>query len=258
MEAITATPYKPLVWICTPLRHFDHNGPMTPEAFEGLSEHYKEPIRALSNHPNLPWRFEISITGGGGVARARNRFVSEFIERGGSPDDRLFFVDYDLMPTAQDYVDVLARNLAIVGGLYTTRAAKGRWVINKMPCAAPCANGVLQVMELGTGFKCYKREVFTKTLEDNPWLNCDSDFDHSKRELGFFSMGPVHDKKLWPGRHRWLTEDYWLDWLTRESGFPTFVDTRIKLRHKDDFTGRIFPDVFPPDPGDLPAEASEP
>lgn len=243
---------KPIVWICTPLRSMDLNGPITEEYFKTLPEHFRGPITEVSNWKDCPFRVQVNLTGGGGVARARNRFASDFMLATSCPDDRLHFVDFDLMPNAQDFVDLWARDLPIVGGLYTTRKADGGWVLNKMHGAVPGRGGLLQVMELGTGFKCFKRSVFEQVLRDNPWLDCESDFDHSRRELGFFSMGPVADKKLWPGRHRWLTEDYWFDWICRESGIPTFVDTRIKLRHKDDFSGKVFPDKFPLDPAALP------
>lgn len=245
---------KKVVWLATPLRHFEHDGALTPAILDSLDPHYADPIRELGTSTDLPWEFYVTILGGGGVARARNRVASEFME---SKADILFFVDYDLMPTAQHYVNVLSCDLPICGGLYTVRADYGHWVLNKLTGAAPKKNGLLQVMELGTGFKCFKREVFTKVLADNPWLDCESDFDHRKRELGFFSMGPVACS-LWPGRHRWLTEDYWFDWLCRESGFPIVANTNVKLRHKDDFNGKIYPQVFPDDPGRLPSETPEP
>lgn len=249
---------RPVVWICTPLRSFNCEGKLTQEAFETLGEHYKEPIRQLSLHPDLPWRIELNITGGGGVIRARNRFASDFMAKTSNPNDRLFFVDYDLMPTAQNYVDILLHDLDVVGGMYTTRADNGHWVLNKLSGVAPHRNGLLQVMELGTGFKCFKRACFQKTLDKNPWLDCESDFDHRKRELGFFSAGPVWDKQLWPGRGRWLTEDYWYDWICRDCDIPIVAQTKIKLYHKDDFSGKVYPAQFPPDPGLMPSEAIEP
>ena len=251
-------PRKPKVWLCTPLRHFEFNGLMTQEAFEQLPKHYREVVVALQQWKEMPWDLWVNITGGGGIFQARNLFVSDFIREGGEPDDKLWFWDSDLMPTAQDAVNLLSHDLSIVGGLYTTRADNGHWVMNLLPQARASAKGVLPVMELGTGFKTIKRKVLTKVLEDNPWLECESDVDHSKKVWSFFSMGPVWDKKLWPGKGRALTEDYWLDWLCRESGFVTCVDTNIKLRHKDDFTERVYPAVFPPTPGALPAEAKEP
>jgi hypothetical protein len=242
------------------MRHFDHKGVLTAAAFETLGDHFKEPQKELGRQPNLPWNFYQSITGGGGVIRARNIFASDFYTQTSNDEDILFFVDYDLMPTAQNYVDVLMRmkdpNISICGGLYTTRADDGHYVINQLPRATPGRGGLLQVMELGTGFKAYKRKVFRKAIEDNPWLVCEPE-NRGKPFYGFFSAGPVWDKQLWPGRGRWLTEDYWFDWLCRESGFAIFADTKIKLRHKDDFTGKVFPKVWPSDPGSLPEEAQE-
>ena len=248
---------KPVVWIATPLRHFEHDGEMTSGVFDKLADHYKKPIRELGLWPECPWDLQLQIVGGGGVARARNRFCSDFMAKPGRADDCIFFVDYDLMPTAQDNIQILSHDIGIIGGLYTTRAEQGHWVLNKLSGARPSDSGILPVMELGTGFLKIRRDTFEKVLNDNPWLDCESDFDHRKRELGFFSMGPVWDRKLWPGRGRWLTEDYWFEWLARESGIPTVVDTKVKLRHKDDFTGKIFPAVFPADPGKLPDEERE-
>ena len=246
----------------------DSNGAITRETWAKVKENYPryaDAIERLQSARDLPWTFLVMLTGGGSVFRARNRFASDFMAETKNPDDRLFFIDVDLLWEPQDVVDVLLHDQPIMGGLYTIRAKRGHWVMNKMNGAAPWPNGVLQVMEHGTGFKCFKRSVFQKVLDDCPgkvpgksWLDCRSDFDHKKRELCFFSAGPVWDDKYWPGEGRCLTEDYWFDWLCRESGIPTYVDTKIKLRHKDDVTGEIFPEVFPEDPCALPAESPEP
>ena len=47
-------------------------------------------------------------------------------------------------------------------------------------------------------------------------------------------MGPVKDEQIWPGRVRWLTEDYWLDWLTRDAGIVMVADVTIQLRHLEE------------------------
>ena len=120
----------------------------------------------------------------------------------------------------------------------------------------PDGNGIkdgwaLRVLELGTGFKCYKREAFEIIAEKNPWLKYEHD-DTKETEWGFFSMGPVTDEKFWPGRARWLTEDYWLDWLTRDAGIIIVEDTTVQLRHLEESTGEIFPKEFPPLPEAIP------
>lgn len=231
------SPKKPLVWIATPMRTLEANGLMSQEDVAKLPEHYREPLKQLfaaGMADQLPWRFELYLVGGGGVARARNKAVTDFIASGA---EFLFWQDLDILATPQNFVDVLCRMVAnklpIVGGLYTTREKNGHWVFNFPDMNGVQAGWALNVLETGTGFKCYHRSVFEKVLKDNPWLKCQND-DHHQVEYGFFSMGPVEDKHLWPGHNRWLTEDFWLDWLTRESGFPIVLDTKVLLKHHDD------------------------
>ena len=249
---------KPVCWIATPTRHLQLNGSLSQEAFESLKEDYRRPIVELQHFKDCPYQIYLYVTGGGSVFRARNRAASDFMAETKNPDDVLHFVDYDLMPDAQDYLHIWERNLPICGGLYTIRADNGHYVLNEWPGAVPSPSGQLHVMELGTGFKTFKRSVFQKVLDDNPWLDCESDYDRGKRELCFFSAGPVWDKRMWPGVGRCLTEDYWFDWLCRESGIMTVADLRVRLKHKDDFTGKIYPSVWPTLPGALPKENDAP
>ena len=256
--ASSPEPDRPVVWIATPRKDFKVSGEHNLETVLGACDaHYGDPIRQLANWPECPWDIKLVVVGGGGIYQGRNVIATQFIEQTKNPFDRLFFVDYDLMPKGQDYVDILMNDLDIVGGLYTTRAENGHWVMNQLPGAAPDKNGLLPVMDLGIGFKCFKRAVFTRVLKDNWWMDCRNDGDHSKRFYSFFNMGPVWDKKMWPGIGRPLTEDYWFDWITRESGFVTYADTKIRLRHLDEYAGKVYPAQFPHNPGALPAESKE-
>ena len=237
---------RPIVWICTPLRSFEGTGEMKRADFMKLAAHYREPIAQLAGDRTLPWQFQLCVVGGGGVARARNFIVAEARKAVKRPQ-RIFWVDYDLMPTAQDYVRVLATmdrtGLPVVGGLYTIRAENGHWVIN-FPSAHGTDNwGLLPVLELGTGFKCYEMSALDKIIEKNPWLEVLDD-DHKNTQWAVFSMGPVKDSH-WAPHSRWLTEDYWLDWLTRDAGLPVVVDANVRLRHLEELTGEIFPKEFP-------------
>ena len=260
-----------VLWIATPLKWMDEeaaaklpkSGNVDAAYFDsiGLDPGYYRPIlefAQVKGHPYTDIRW--NAVGGGGVARARNRIASEFYASTKNDDDTLLWYDYDLRPTVADFVSVLQRDLDICGGLYTIRCEHGHWVLNKFPgaIAKPSRSGLFPVMELGTGFKAMKRRVFRRALESSPWLDCESDFDHTKRELGFFSMGPVHDPRFWPGKHRWLTEDYWFDWICREAGIVCVVDQNVRIRHWDENRKQLFPTTFPPLPGELPAEAVEP
>jgi len=230
------TPKKPLVMIGTPLRHIECNGLMTPEAFEKLHENYRKPIQALLAATDLPFRFCLFVVGGGGVAKARNTITNAFLE---SEADVLLFHDYDLIPdpTGADHVKLVTRlfqnGLKIVGGLYTIRSEHGHWVINLPDAAGPLEGWGLRVLELGTGFKAFHRSAFETVAAKNPWLEYQDD-DTKQKGYGFFSMGPVKDEQIWPGRVRWLTEDYWLDWLTRDAGIVMVADVTIQLRHLEE------------------------
>jgi hypothetical protein len=246
---------RPLVWVATPFKDFRKAGKIDQEVFEELEPHFREPIRQISLAQTLPWQFELVLVGGGGVARARNKIVSDAMRK---KPKYVLFQDYDLMPKPQDYIRILNRmdkqNLMVCGGMYTIREDFGHWVLNTLPGAIPWPDGGLQVMELGTGFKCYRLEAFEKIAEKNPWLQYTCDDSHNQ-EWGFFSMGPVTDAKYWPGLSRWLTEDYWLDWLTRDADIPIIVDTAVQIRHKEGT--KVYPKEFPPIPGQLPPEAKE-
>ena len=250
---------KRKIWIVTPQKEFGRKGKVDiKEILDALSPHYANPIREIMEWRENPFDIQLVLSGGGGIYQARNVMATQFMEATNNDNDRLHFVDYDLMPTAQDYIDIWSHDISVVGGLYTIRADNGHWVLNLLPGATASAKGILPVMELGTGFKCFKRGVFRKVLADNPWLDCESDSDHSKRFYSFFSMGPVWDKRMWPGKGRGLTEDYWFDWLCRESGIITCAATKVQLRHRDSMSNRVYPAVFPPAPGALPPEAKEP
>jgi hypothetical protein len=235
---------KPLVWIATPLKELEVDGVLTPEIFESLAPHYRDPIRELMSKPDLPWRFELCVTGGGCIAGARNTISAAFLA---SKADLLFFVDYDLMPDWTDFVKILSKGLPVCGGLYTVRDRNGGWVMNNLRGRA---------IELGGGFKCYAREALETVTKNNPGLEYMRD-GTGKKETAFFCMAPAKDE-LWSNQSRWLTEDYWLDMLCRHSGIAVVADLSVKLKHYDARTGKVFPDVFPPEPDKLPPECNEP
>jgi len=235
-QQLLQTPRKPLVMIGTPLKHIECNGAMTPEAFAKLHDNYRKPIQALLTATDLPFRFCLFVVGGGGVAKARNTITNAFL---GSEADILLFHDYDLITdeTGADHVKVVMRlfqnGLKCVGGLYTIRADNGHWVINLPDAGGPLEGWGLRVLELGTGFKAQTRSYFELIAAKNPWLEYQDD-DTKQKCYGFFSMGPVKDEEIWPGRGRWLTEDYWLDWLARDAGIVMVADVTIQLRHLEE------------------------
>ena len=104
LPADWSAPKKPLVWIMTPVRNLKDNGVISPDTFKNLAPHWRDPVHALYAAQELPWRFDIMLVGGGGVARARNKAVVDFLA---SDAEFLFMVDYDLQPTTEDYLEIL-------------------------------------------------------------------------------------------------------------------------------------------------------
>jgi hypothetical protein len=229
------------------------------KAFSLMPDHYRKPIEELAAQPGLPWELQMMLTAGGAISRQRCRFATDFMDKAASPDDIMLMVDFDIAPTGQNYVDLLCRmasGVDVCGGLYTTRDRSGHWVVNVLPGEQPSPSGLLRVIEIGTGFKAFRRSVFDRVLLRNPWLSC-VDETNPSRLCGFFSMGPVRDEKVWPGFSRWLTEDFWFDWLCRDAGITIAADTRIRLKHRDEDTGELYPAQFPGEPGALPPEIRE-
>jgi hypothetical protein len=106
-------------------------------------------------------------------------------------------------------------------------------------------DGLLQVVETGTGLKAYFWEVFKVLEEVYPTLKY---FDRNTGEehWGWFQQVVMNED--------FPSEDYYLDWLVRQAqgrvrGLGIFVDTKLKLRHRGS-DGTLYPvGDWPPIPG---------
>lgn len=243
---------RPIVWVATPLKQFDA-GEITEENYKKLPEHYRASIGAFStlcNQNKLPWRFNLFISSGGSVFHGRAYIVSRFLD---SDAEYLFFRDLDLIddPTGRDFIEILYKmymhKVDICGGLYTTRedGPHCHWILNGCDVAGPLGGWALRVMELGTGYKCFRRRVFTTIGERYPWMKCEHDETHLA-EWAFFSAGAIRDDKYFPDKNRFLTEDYWFDHYCRKENFVIVAHVGVKLKHEDN--GKIYPKEFPPLP----------
>lgn len=113
--------------------------------------------------------------------------------------DALFFLDADLNFDGQDFINVLRRPEAVVGGTYRTKEADGVrftcWPV--MPYN--WQDGVIEMESIGTGFLRIKREVFERMeapavegtkayfncrVEDGKYLGEDYAFCKDWREQG--------------------------------------------------------------------------
>lgn len=238
------------VMIATPFRHFPHNSalPIQTAYLAGNAPAIGRTLRELATRPDAQgYRFEFAAAIGG-LCRARNNLVSEFLK---SANQLLLWWDQDLDATADHVLRALAHRQPIVGGLYCKRASgKPRYVLNWLPAAEyqPAGDGLLQVAELGTGFKLIHRQVFeelARIFDTEPRAEKRTAIGYRDRDTGEHIVGfyqnLVVDGDL-------LSEDYFLDYLCRCAGVPIWADTKMKVPHRG-ADGAVFPDRWPPVPG---------
>ena len=107
-------------------------------------------------------------------------------------------------------------------------------------------NGLLQVVEVGTGALLTFYELYDLIECNYPNLEY-IDRDNGERLVGFFQQ-IVIDKCPYP-------EDFFFCYLCRhlimgpeKVGVGVFIDTKLKLKHRDP-DEKLIPDVWPPIPG---------
>ncbi len=225
------------VMVATPMFRFQG-----PQDFHPKFAEFLNSLAALTSDENCPFSFQwTTITGG--IARARNKLVEAFLE---SECKWLLFCDDDIQATSQDVLKLLAHKRPLVGGLYTTRSGNCHWVANFMHEVELQRGGLLQVIEVGTGFKLYHRQVFENLKRLYPNIAY-TDRDSGKREHAYFQQVALHTDLKPDGD--WLPEDFFCDHICRHMDIGIFVDTTIKLKHRGP-DGTLYPqDNFPPIPG---------
>lgn len=210
-------------------------------------------FRAEADKYTFEWAVAV-----GGLCRARNGAVHEFNNAKGH---FLIWWDSDLEPdgmtAAEAILRLLSHRVPVVGGMYCKRAKRPQWVGSFMPAAEMQREkdraDLLQMAELGGGFKCFMWRVFDEVGRIcGPKPKPDAkekvntigyrDRDSGEWMVGYY-QNLVLDGDL-------LSEDYYLDWLCRVTQIAIWADTKIKLRHvevDDDMQRHVYPpDSFPP------------
>jgi hypothetical protein len=161
-----------------------------------------------------------SIVPGGGcdVCHARNLLMHHFLTR--TDASRLLFLDADVVPSAQNFFDLLAHPFPFVAGRYPRRDTKLVWSYNG---PVEHGSGLLDCFEVCTGFLALSYEL-VKTLSDtSPRFTVDD-----RAYLGE-SAAEVMRMAVWDARR--YSEDFYLSRRVRELGIPLLVDPRIEVGH---------------------------
>jgi hypothetical protein len=187
------------------------------------------------------------------IQRARNYITDEFLHR--SDCTHMMFIDADIVFNPQDIISMLALDKEIIGGPYPKKSLDWKQLnkaLKKNPelpvseyeklTGSIVFNPVggtqkfsitepLEVMEVGTGFCMYKREVFEKFQESYPQYMYKPDhvgqahFDGSRQICSFFNV------EIDPSSNRLLSEDYANCQQMRAIGIKVWMAPWIQLSH---------------------------
>lgn len=245
----------------------------TPAYGEMVSAYY---ARSLAQLFSMSTAYQIPLTysmigNESLVTRARNEMVGGFLE---SDATHLMFIDADI---SFDPIDVFRLALPmrdLVAAAYPTKGlawdravnkdtpievsnAAINYVINLPPeitektkddgsLAVELHDGLLEVLDAGTGFMLIHRDVFTKLEKeygedisyytDSTTIDSDGTLTKTRvRRNAFF------DTSIEVGTDRYLSEDYTFCRRWQSVGGQVWIDPKIVLNHHGTFTYRGYP-----------------
>jgi hypothetical protein len=188
------------------------------------------------------------------INRARNKFVTKFLDNKEFNGTHLLFIDADIGFTIQNLLRVIEFNKEVVTCTYpvkgfywqqlldrikennnideqTMRDYLLQFNVNLYP-NTEFKNGFGRVKESATGFMMIKREVFTTIMNKNPQLKYKPDLrtgiEGSENAYDFFPVGIYKEKD---GVNRFLSEDYYFCRLAEKCGFEIWTDLSTPITH---------------------------
>jgi hypothetical protein len=188
------------------------------------------------------------------INRARNKFVTKFLDNKEFNGTHILFIDADIGFTLQNLLRVIEFNKEVVTCTYpvkgfywqqlldrikennnideqTMRDYLLQFNVNLYP-NTEFKNGFARVKESATGFMLIKREVFTTIMDKNPQLKYKPDLrtgiENSENAFDFFPVGIYKEKD---GVNRFLSEDYYFCRLWEECGGEIWTDLSTPITH---------------------------
>jgi hypothetical protein len=188
------------------------------------------------------------------INRARNKFVTKFLDNKEFNGTHLLFIDADIGFTIQNLLRVIEFNKEVVTCTYpvkgfywqqlldrikennnideqTMRDYLLQFNVNLYP-NTEFKQGFARVKESATGFMMIKRNVFTTIIDKNPQLKYKPDLrtgiENSQNAYDFFPVGIYKEKD---GVNRFLSEDYYFCRLAEECGFEIWTDLSTPITH---------------------------
>ena len=188
------------------------------------------------------------------ISRARNKFVTKFLENKEFNGTHLLFIDADIGFNIENLKRIIEFDREVVTCTYpvkgfyweqllkrikennnidekTMRDYLLQFNVNLYP-NTQFKNGFGRVKESATGFMMIKRNVFTNIMNKNPHLKYKPDLrtgiENSQNAFDFFPVGIYKEKD---GVNRYLSEDYYFCRLAEECGFEIWTDLSTPITH---------------------------
>ena len=222
-----------------------------------IGEPYLKAMTQLSilfKHHNLNFTLA-TIANESLVTRGRNTLVAMFLEN--PMYTHLMFIDADIGFDPQDIIKLLHRNKEVVTGAYPkksinwpavqqvagTHEAEKAWdlakhqaqyVINvkkehKDQQEIPIIEGLIPVLDSGTGFMMIKKSCIDKLVERFPELKYTNDLNTDPKFNPYFYA--IFDTMIDPDSNRYLSEDYTFCRRWQSIGGEIWMDPSIDLDH---------------------------
>ena len=188
------------------------------------------------------------------ISRARNKFVTKFLENKEFNGTHLLFIDADIGFNIENLKRIIEFDGEVVTCTYpvkgfywqqlldrikkntnideqTMRDYLLQFNVNLYP-NTQFKNGFARVKESATGFMMIRREVFTNIMQKFPHLKYKPDLrtgiENSENAFDFFPVGCYKEKD---GVTRYLSEDYYFCRLWEECGGEIWTDLSTPLTH---------------------------
>jgi hypothetical protein len=166
-----------------------------------------------------------SAVKGGGIAKARNDSIPDFLRSGA---DYYFSLDGDIIFDPHAVKRLIDHDRDIACGLYChKKEGPIVWSANSLPEME--VDGDLQSMaNTGMGFVLIKRAVIEHMIKAYPERRF---VENGEEKHELFPMGIVCDGKEYK-EPTYVTEDFYFFYLARKLGYKVWADTRCVVRHE--------------------------
>jgi hypothetical protein len=212
----------------------------------------------------------LTLTNESLITRARNRLVAQFLATSGT---HLFFIDADLRFDPGDVLRLVAHDRPVIAAAYPAKAvreenvvghvfedveqvrrATTQYVVNVIfedeeamaRNEATLKDGLIEVLDAGTGFLCIQRHVIEQLIAAHPELTYYPERTYQADPANPQPEWALFDTMIDEGRY--LSEDYAFCRRWQRLGGSVWLDPTIALDHLGTHTFRGYPLAAGPAP----------